>query len=337
MVKKKSPLTPRNKKLRWYEVANRSFPQQMQTTPYMNRGTQPYATGINPYFQFPMNTSYQQGTMDPLAQMELDSLRADSNEYRDLQIEAMKLKRKKEIRELKQSAIFPQQRQDTAKDAIDNAFKITQMVAASAKQAQPKDDPISEAIKQIVPMAFNALMAPQPDFMDQALKYKQLGDMYASNRTGGTSNEIDLKIEQIRGEREMSFRKLDLENKKFMLEMEQKQNMVNTLVNLGGNVLTAFQGPITQKMNELGQASARHSMAGTVQTSMPQTAGGEPSRVLVKCSCGFKDDMYFTGQPPSLITCPKCGQELRTGTPDEALNVSVNPQELGEGDQKFVS
>ena len=134
----------------------------------------------------------------------------------------------------------------------------------------------------------------------------------------------------------MSFRKMDLENKKFMLEFEQKQNMVNTLVNLGGNVLTAFQGPITQKMNELGQASARHSVAGTQQTVMGQTPNPdvEPSKILIKCNCGFDDFMYFHGAPPNLISCPECGQELRTGTLDE-LNVSDMGRELGEGDQRF--
>ncbi len=276
--------------------------------------------------------------VDPFTQLEREEYEERKKAIDNLRHEELILRRENRIdREtLKQDAFRQRnQPQNQMKDTIEMYRGLN--LLTKEMQTQPKMDPVTEAVKQIVPMAFNALMAPQPDPVDQLIKYREMSKIMSEGRTGGTSNEIDLKIEQIRGEREMGFRKMDLENKKFMLEYEQKQNMLNTLVNLGGNVLTAFQGPITQKMNELGQATARHGVAGTVPTVMPQTAGGEPSRVLVKCSCGFADDMYFTGQPPSLITCPKCGQELRTGTADEAFNVKISPQELGSGDQNFVA
>jgi len=274
---------------------------------------------------------------DPFTQLEREEYEERKKAIDNLRHEELILRRENRIdREQKKQDAFRQQNQpqNQMKDTIEMYRGLNSLT--KEMQTQPKEDPVTEAVKQIVPLAFNALMAPQPDPVDQLMKYKQLGDMFASNRTGGTSNEIDLKIEQIRGEREMGFRKLDLENKKFLLELEQKQNMVNTLVNLGGNLVTAFQGPITQKMNELGQASARHSMAGTVPTVLEQTPIVEPSKILIKCDCGFSDFMYFNGLPPQLISCPECGQKLRTGTLDE-LNVSDMVGKLGEGDQKFVA
>ena len=275
--------------------------------------------------------------VDPFTQLEREEYEERKKAIDNLRHEELILRRENRIdREtLKQDAFRQRnQPQNQMKDTIEMYRGLN--LLTKEMQSQPKEDPVTEAVKAIVPMAFNALMAPQPDFMDQALKYKQFGDLFKNSNRTGEDNEWTLKRQESQNEHELKMLQTDLANKKFLLEVDQKQNTFNSLLKVGGNLVEAFQGPITKRMNDLGQSTARHSQAGTVQTVMDQTPNVESSKVMIKCSCGFSDFMYFHGAPPNLISCPECGQELRTGTLDE-LNVSDLKRELGEGDQNFVS
>ena len=271
---------------------------------------------------------------DPLRQLENEESAEQRKMINNLRHEELILRRENRIdREMQKQNLL---RGKNENDPLDGYKKVVEI--QNLMNAKKEDDLGDQLGRAIIPAIIQGILAPAPDPVDQMVKFKQASEMFNSNRPGGTSNEIDLKIEQLRGERELASKKMDLENRKFLMEYEQKQNMLNTLVNIGDTALKAFSGPIQQKMNELGQVSARHSVAGTQQTILGQTPNPdlESSKILIKCSCGFSDFMYFHGPPPNLIQCPECAQELRTGTLDE-LNVSDIRAELDEGDQKFVA
>ena len=268
---------------------------------------------------------------DPLRQLESEEVAEQRKMVNNLRHEELILRRENRIdREIKKQDLLRGKNENDPLDGYKKIVEIQNLMNAK------KEDGLGDQLgKAIIPAIIQGILAPAPDPVDQMVKFKQASEMFNSNRPGGTSNEIDLKIEQLRGERELASKKMDLENRKFLMEYEQKQNMLNTLVNIGDTALKAFSGPIQQKMNELGQATARRGQAGSQQTVMEQTPIVEPSKITIKCACGFNDDLYFNGDPPSLIQCPQCGQKLRTATVDE-LSVK-DLRELGEGGQNFVA
>ena len=122
-------------------------------------------------------------------------------------------------------------------------------------------------------------------------------------RTGG-STDIDLKIEQLRGDREMSGRKMDLEWKIKMLEMEEKSKRTDTILQAMTPLSALFAGPIDQRMRNMGRQQAQPQPpyappAQHIPTAPPQTV------IDVTCqACGYKGEQPTTTPPPPQIQCP---------------------------------
>jgi len=166
--------------------------------------------------------------------------------------------------------------------------------------------PLEEAIKQVQPQpsAFEQILLDDRLFV----RAKELGMFGGSG--GASKGSIDLEIERLRGERELTSKKLELEFKKAMLEHDANDRRTDAIINALTPLGALFAGPIDQKMRSLGQQTGGRT---------PPPRGVAPSsgkKAMIQCSCGYRGPMSFPGAMPRIVNCPKCGQELTIKTPE---------------------
>lgn len=180
---------------------------------------------------------------------------------------------------------------------------------------------IKENIKQ--PMAeMMRQLQPQPSAFEQILlnpelysRAKDIGFFGRSERTGG-STDIDLKIEQLRGDREMSGRKMDLEWKIKMLEMDEKSKRTDTMLQALTPIAAVLSGPIDQRFRTMGRQQAQPAYQPPAQHQATTTPAPPPTVIDVTCTaCGYVGEQPTTTPPPPTIQCPGCGVALNVGGP----------------------
>ena len=200
--------------------------------------------------------------------------------------------------------------QDKASNATEILKLFKDLVTDSVKK------PMEELVKNMQPQpsAFEQIIM-NPDMRSAAKEMGMFGG--GDPRTGSTN--IDLEIEKLRGERELSIKKLDLEWRKTTLETEAKDKREerrndNLLAAL--SPLTALlSGPIDQRMRQFGQQ----------QAAAHVPPGGMPpldNNIMIRCSCGYQGPISFQGPSPDRVNCPSCGLELVVGG---APGVNGNP------------
>jgi len=160
-----------------------------------------------------------------------------------------------------------------------------------------------------------------PEMFSRAKEIGMFGNR--EPRTGSTN--IDLEIEKLRGERELSIKKLDLEWRKTSLENDAKDKRedrrTDAVLTALAPISAVFAGPVNQRMRHFGQQQAT-SYVPPVVMSPPD------NNILIRCSCGYEGPMTFPGPPPDTINCPTCGQKLVVGgIPSD----SGNPEEANTG------
>jgi len=168
---------------------------------------------------------------------------------------------------------------------------------------------------------------PTPGIFDQILtnpdlwsRFKEIG-IFGGGSNAATS-QFDLQIEQLRGERQLSMKKLDLEMHKEALQRQAEDRKTETLLAFLGPLAAAFAEPTSQKMREFGQQQA--AAYNPMQTSLPPKP--PPENVInLHCSCGYKGIQPLTEPPQTEITCPKCEQVL-----------TVNRTEIPSTEEKTV-
>ena len=157
-------------------------------------------------------------------------------------------------------------------------------------------------------------MVPQPSAFEQILmddrlfnRAKDLG-IFGGRREAGTgTSEMDLKIEELRTERDLGLKKLDLEWRKSMLEREASDKRTDAVLTALAPLSALFAGPVSQRMRQFGQQQAAAHNPGVTPTTVKQPAA---NTVLIQCPCGYQGTMSFPGSIPSILNCPKCDQEL---------------------------
>ena len=177
--------------------------------------------------------------------------------------------------------------------------------------------PMAEMMRQMQPQqsAFEQIIT-NPDLYSRA---KEIGFFGRSDRTGG-STDIDLKIEQLRGEREMSGRKMDLEWKIKMLEMDEKSKRSDTMLQALTPLSALFAGPIDQRMRNMGRQQAQPQYSPPPQHN-PAPPNQPQTTIDITCTeCGYKGEQPIVGPPPPQITCPGCGVALNVGGPPTGGN-----------------
>ena len=173
------------------------------------------------------------------------------------------------------------------------------LVADSVKK------PMEELAKNMTaqPSAFEQILM-NPEMFGRA---KEIG-MFGSREPRTGSTNVDLEIEKLRGERQLEIKKMDLDWRKALLESEAKGQRGSNMMAMLAPLTAIVAGPVSQRMQKLGeQQGATH----IPPVTMPSVPTG--TTILLRCSCGHEGPMNFPGQPPSLINCPSCGQELLVG------------------------
>ena len=171
-------------------------------------------------------------------------------------------------------------------------------------------DPVVQAIKESQPQqgVFEMLLS-NPSMYTRA---KEIGMFGGGNQAA--SNEMDLKIEELRGERELSGRKLDLEYRKMSLEREANDRRDNMILGALGPLATVLSGPIAEGMHALGQKQgAAHRPPGFInQIDTPPSVNA----IRIICACGYTGVEPLTDPPQAEIPCPKCGKTLTVNLPE---------------------
>jgi ribosomal protein S27E len=173
-------------------------------------------------------------------------------------------------------------------------------------------NPMKEMLKQ---------MQPQPSAFEQILmnpelfsRAKEIG-LFGGTERAGASTNIDLEIEKLRGEREFSIKKMDLEWRKMMLENEAKRERTNTILNTLTPLSALFAGPVDERMRQMGRQMGTPQQ---VQHPPVAPATNQPQQTLLEITCnacGHSEVKPIMGQVPDRIPCPGCGAELIVGGP----------------------
>lgn len=188
------------------------------------------------------------------------------------------------------------------KDKPSNATEILKLFKDLVTDSVQK--PMDEIVRKLQhqPGVFEQLLT-NPDLYNRA---KEIG-IFGGRDLKGASNEMDLKIEQLRGERDMMNRKYDLENRKMMLEMEAKERRTDTMLGLIGPLSALVSGPLDQRMRQLGRNTAGHHNPG------PESPIDVPILRVVCNECGYDENLPLMGPPPEKMDCPGCGVMLNIG------------------------
>ena len=204
---------------------------------------------------------------------------------------------------------------DQLKTGIDlaKAFTTKEKPSNAMEFMKVMKDLVVEGVRNPILQALEKSQ-PQPSAFEQILlnpemfsRAKEIG-MFGSREPKTGSTNIDLEIEKMRGERQLEVTKLNLEMKKSILEIDAKDRRSDNLMAMIAPLSALFAGPITQKMQQLGeQQGALH--------IPPRAATPTGTTILLRCSCGHEGPITFPEGPPAngLIPCPSCGQELLIG------------------------
>ena len=185
-------------------------------------------------------------------------------------------------------------------------------------------DLIKDSVKEPIDKLAES-MQPQQGFFESLLLNPQLFErakdlgIFGRREGGGGTTEMDLKIEQLRTERDLGMKKIDLEWKKSMLEREAQDKKTDAVLTALAPMSAIFAGPLNQRMRQLGQQqAATHNPGGIPPGVMPPQ-----NTILIRCTCGYQGPMTFPGPPPPIFKCPSCSQDLVVGG---APGVSGNPE-----------
>jgi len=200
--------------------------------------------------------------------------------------------------EVMKTAIGPQEKQSTSSDMIK---LFAELVKESVRT------PIAKLTEQLKPQpsAFEQILM-NPELFSRAKQIGMFGG--AESKTGSTN--IDFEIEKLRGERELSIKRMDLEWQKSMLEMQAKERRTDTIMQALTPMSALFANPVNERMRELGRQTATNPRQTYFSPPIPDNI------LQIHCNaCGYNETRTFKGAPPPKIECPGRGTELLIGDP----------------------
>ena len=114
--------------------------------------------------------------------------------------------------------------------------------------------------------------------------------------TGGGKTEMDLKLEEMKQNRETDNRKIELEEKKWEYE---KQNEGKTLDTITSTVKEVLSGPIGKAIENLGAGAADRVRGGSQKTGN-----------MTQVQCPSCKGIFAANPNLAVIGCPQCGAKL---------------------------
>ena len=273
MPKRKSPLEPRTRRKRAYEI--------IEGMP----------------IQYPQ---------DPLRELENQTLRDLSTEYRVMRIEEMIAKKKKQLDKVDApGSDISMQKQN---------LEMIKTMMEIAKMNQPKEgkDNTLEYVKMFKDLMLESAKlrgGGGQSFFESMLTDQNLfartQDLF--RRGEGEANQFSLEIEKVRGERMMQNKKFDLEIQRERLQREMDMQKLNMVLGTLNPIMSLGAQKLEQGVKQRGMDFGRPQNPGNPNPT------GEMSEVRIQCNCGFDSPMFFAGDPPSQVSCPGCGAVLSIG------------------------
>jgi hypothetical protein len=163
--------------------------------------------------------------------------------------------------------------------------------------------------KEVMDAKLKEIEARMPGTLDEQIKYvKEMAPLLGL--TGGETNELDLKLEEMKEQREIDLKRLDWEERKYELENESDNRKWEQI----GKIL---QGPVGEVIKNMGSAGA-------------DRVRGAPSKLPtpVKTQCPNCNQPIFVDADSAAAVCGSCGAVLqRQGVPPVVPAPSPVPQE----------
>lgn len=166
---------------------------------------------------------------------------------------------------------------------------------------RPFYDSLNKKDKELADARLRELEAKMPGDLGEQIKYiKEMAPVLGL--TGGQTNELDLRLEEMRENREIDLKRLDWEQKKYEMEAEADMTKWEQI----GKIL---QGPLGNVVRDLGSAGADR-VRGQGQANVHvQTGGRQPKPVQTQCP-NCNKPIYVDAEAETAV-CGSCGAILQ--------------------------
>lgn len=161
---------------------------------------------------------------------------------------------------------------------------------------RPVQEQLRSKDKELVDLRLKEMEARMPPDLAEQIKYvKEMAPMLGL--TGGQTNELDLRLEEMRENREVDMKRLDWEQKKWELEQENDSNKWEQITHL-------LEGPLGDVIKSFGNAGADR-----VRGATTKLGGKMPKPVQTQCPNCSKP-IYVDANADSAV-CGNCGAILQ--------------------------
>lgn len=182
----------------------------------------------------------------------------------------------------------PPQQQTTALDVLKVVMEINRPLLDNLKQ---KD-------KELIDAKLKEMEAKMPGSLDEQIKYvKDMAPLLGIGQ-GGT-NELDLRLEAMKQSRDIDFKKLEWEQKKYEMEADADTHKWDQI----GKI---FEGPLGDVVKNFGAAGAER-----VRGKSNVTSGKIPKPVQTQCP-NCSSAIYVDADVDTAV-CGHCGAILQKG------------------------
>ena len=161
---------------------------------------------------------------------------------------------------------------------------------------RPLYDQLKSKDKEVMDARLKEMEAKMPGDLSDQIKYvKEMAPMLGI--TGNATNELDLKLEDMRENREVDMKRLDWEQEKWKMESEADLNKWEQI----GKIL---QGPVGDVVKQMGSAGADR-----VRGSGARPVGRTPKPIQTQCpNC---EKVIYVDAEAETALCGNCGAVLQ--------------------------
>lgn len=163
---------------------------------------------------------------------------------------------------------------------------------------RPFYESLGKKDKELYDAKLDAVKAGMPSSLEDQIKYvKEMAPVLGLGNTA--TNDLDLRLEEMRENRDLDNRRLDWEQKKYEMEMDADNQKWEQITKI-------LQGPIGQAIQGIGNAGA----------DRVRGRGGGKAPKVVQTTCPQCAQVIFVDQDSETAVCGHCGAVLqKQGTP----------------------